>query len=144
MLTYIRRSMFLFFALLCLLNTRCDSIQSDETEDQSAEHKRLLLNDPQAMNDRLIDLERKLQAVNGDISSLKKENSLLKSTVANVGMFYSFYSVYLCHSASYSCECLCVGGGLSICRYGFGRQCCRTLDILYSMDNALERENMLS
>ena len=108
MFTYVRRSMFLFFVFLCLLNTGCHSIQSDKTDDQSAEHKRLLLNDPQAMNDRLIDLERKLQAVNGDISSLKKENSLLKSTV---GMFYRFYSVYPCHSASCLCECVCGGGG---------------------------------
>ena len=111
MFTYVRRNMFLFFVFLCLLNTGCHSIQSDETDDQSAEHKRLLLNDPQAMNDRLIDLERKLQAVNGEISSLKKENSLLKSTVANVGMFYRFYSVYPCHSASYLCECVWGGGG---------------------------------
>jgi TolA-binding protein len=34
------------------------------------------------MNDRLIDLERKMQAMNGEISSLKSENSLLKSTIA--------------------------------------------------------------
>jgi len=127
MFTYVRRSMFLFFVLLCLLNTGCDSIHSDETDGQSAEHKRLLLNDPQATNDRLIDLERKLQAVNGEISSLKKENSLLKSTVANVGMFCRFYSVYPCNSVSYSCECVCGGGRVSIYRYEFGRQCRRTL-----------------
>jgi hypothetical protein len=36
-----------------------DGIQSEEAGDQSAEHKRLLLNNPQAMDDRLINLERK-------------------------------------------------------------------------------------
>ena len=81
--------MVLFFFFVFLLITGCYSIHSDVTGDQSAEQKRLLLNDPQAMNDRLIDLERKLQAVNGEISYLKKENSLLKST--NVGMFCRFY-----------------------------------------------------
>ena len=108
--------MFLFFFLLCLLNTGCDSIQSEETDDQSAEHKRLLLNDPQAMNDRLIDLERKLQSVNGEISSLKKENSLLKSTVANVGMFYSFiqYILHVIPRPIYGSVCVWGGGG---CKY---------------------------
>jgi TolA-binding protein len=98
--------MVLIFFFVCLLNTGCGSIQSGETGDQSVEHKRLLLNDPQAMNDRLIDLERKLQAVNGKVASLESENSMLKSTMAantkttnskietiksqlaNVGMFY--------------------------------------------------------
>ena len=96
---------FIFF-FVCLLNTGYNSIQSEETGDQSVEHKRLLLNDPQAMNDRLIDLERKLQAVNGKVASLESENIMLKSTMAantkttnskietikgqlaNVGMFY--------------------------------------------------------
>jgi hypothetical protein len=105
--------MFFFFVFVCLLNTGCGTIQSEETGDQSVEHKRLLLNDPQAMNDRLIDLERKLQAVsgtlqavNGKVASLESENIMLKSTMAantkttnskietikgqlaNVGMFY--------------------------------------------------------
>ena len=98
--------MVLIFFFVCLLNTGCGSIQSEETGDHSVEHKRLLLNDPQAMNDRLIDLERKLQAVNGKVASLESENNLLKSTMAantkttnskietiksqlaNVGMFY--------------------------------------------------------
>jgi hypothetical protein len=103
---------FIFF-FVCLLNTGYNSIQSEETGDQSVEHKRLLLNDPQAMNDRLIDLERKLQAVsgtlqavNGKVASLESENIMLKSTMAantkttnskietikgqlaNVGVFY--------------------------------------------------------
>ena len=105
--------MVLIFFFVCLLNTGFGSIQSDETGDQSVEHKRLLLTDPQAMNDRLIDLERKLQSVNGKlqamngkVASLESENSMLKSTMAantkttnskiemiksqlaNVGMFY--------------------------------------------------------
>ena len=98
--------MVLIFFFVCLLNTGCGSILSGETGDQSVEHKRLLLNDPQAMNDRLIDLERKLQAVNGKVASLESENNMLKSTMAantkttnskietiksqlaNVGMFY--------------------------------------------------------
>ena len=80
--TYVRHSMFFFFVFVRLLNTRCGTIQSEEIGDQSVEQERLLLNIPLAMNDRLIDLERKMQAMNGEISSLKSENSLLKSTMA--------------------------------------------------------------
>ena len=82
MFTYVRRSMFFFFVFFFLLIIGCDGIQSEEAGDQSAEHKRLLLNNPQAMDDLLIDLERKFQAVNGKMTALENENSLLKSTVA--------------------------------------------------------------
>ena len=82
MFTYVRRSMFFFFVFFFLLIIGCDGIQSEDSGDQSAEHKRLLLNNPQAMDDRLIDLERKLQAVNGKMTALESKNSLLKSTMA--------------------------------------------------------------
>ena len=82
MFTYVRRSMFFFFVFFFLLIIGCDGIQSEEAGDQSAEHKRLLLNNPQAMDDQLIDLERKFQAVNGKMTALENENSLLKSTMA--------------------------------------------------------------
>ena len=82
MFTYVRRSMFFFFVFFFLLIIGCDGIQSKEAGDQSAEHKRLLLNNPQAMDDRLINLERKFQAVNGKMTALESENSLLKSTMA--------------------------------------------------------------
>jgi hypothetical protein len=74
--------MFFFFVFFFLLIIGCDGIQSEEAGDQSAEHKRLLLNNPQAMDDQLIDLERKFQAVNGKMTALENENSLLKSTMA--------------------------------------------------------------
>ena len=81
MFTYVRRSMFFLFVFFFLLIIGCDGIQSEDSGDQSAEHKRLLLNNPQAMNDRFIDIERKLQAVNGKVTALERENSLLKSTM---------------------------------------------------------------
>ena len=74
--------MFFFFVFFFLLIIGCDGIQSEEAGDQFAEHKRLLLNNPQAMDDRLINLERKFQAVNGKMTALENENSLLKSTMA--------------------------------------------------------------
>jgi hypothetical protein len=46
--TYVRRSMFFFFVFVCLLNTGCGTIQSEETGDQSVEQERLLLNIPLA------------------------------------------------------------------------------------------------